>query len=59
MEDYRSQNRRLISCDAMAARGIWDEIRASRDTGYLKEAERKANPERQIGRDRSCKSFRQ
>lgn len=44
-ENCRSQSRRLISCDATAARRTWDEVRASRDTGYLEE-ERKENLER-------------
>jgi len=45
-ENCRSQSRRLISWVATAARRTWDEVRASRDTGYLEEAERKENPER-------------
>ena len=46
MENCRSQSRRLISCDATAAKRRWGDVRASRDTGYLEEAERKGNPER-------------
>jgi hypothetical protein len=44
-ENCRSQRRRLISCDTTAARRTCDEVRASRDTGYLEE-EIKENPVR-------------
>ena len=52
-ENCRSQSRRLISCDATAARRTWDEVRASRDMGYLEEAEMKDSPERYMG-DAKC-----